>query len=195
MIYLDEPLSFVLYVQTKWKGERCSISYDPIAMCVKAQLYSFLVKFSKEKNDKDKVAWFWYWVCACKSVSWLSITFQKRLSSVVHAVMHGIGFPVALKNYFLTALNSQSSLEIALVWSTLTKVLPHSWEGAGSLTPMTGQSEGIKSKPLHLNWGQFRRSIPTPELPVKLVEELETTMSNLTFFPSLPQFIDPGICP
>lgn len=115
MIYLDEPLSFVLYVQSKWKGERCSISYDPIAMCVKAQLYSFLVKFSKEKNDKDKVAWFWYWVCACKSVSWLSITFQKRLSSVVHAVMHGIGFPVALKNYFLTALNSQSSLEIALV--------------------------------------------------------------------------------
>lgn len=125
MPYLDEPLSFALYIQPNEKEKDVAFSMMLLPCVSKLNFTPFWSNFQRKNNYQDKAVWFWYGVCAWKSVSWLSTTFARRLCSVVDAVMHGVGFSVALKDFYSTGLNLQSSLGIVLIWSTLTNILPH----------------------------------------------------------------------
>lgn len=131
MPYLDEPLSFALYIQTKWKGGRYSIFYDAIFMCVKAQLYPLGVKFSKEKHYQDKALWFRYWVCAWKWFSWLSTPPSKKGTAPWWMLQYVAWFPSSTKGLLLDSPrleifsgNCPNLKRITLTYD----ILPHSQE-------------------------------------------------------------------
>lgn len=89
-------------------------------MCVEAQLDPFWSNFQRKKLSRQGcVILVW---SMCMKISLMTFhQLPKRLCSVLearHLVAHGTSFPPALN--YLTALNLQSSLGIALIWHIAT---------------------------------------------------------------------------
>lgn len=172
MPYLNEPPSFALCMQTRWRDRRCDIFMMSFKVFQSSTLL-FWGQILKEKKKTLRQGWNYnIESCTWKTVSWLSTTFQKRLCSVMDAMRHSWGCPLVLQDHrpvFGGSISWQPSTHNFL-W-----VLPQSeayylncgnTTFPGTASPPMGLvrlGSGVKSNPLHCNSVQFGRSTPTLE--------------------------------